>query len=185
MRRKGPIAGLLFMGVLIVLGTMGLVYGSWTETLNINGTVETGDVNVSIESKSIDEGGEKLKDIASCEQSASDTDDDTKDDKVAVTILNGFPGYSCHFWTNITNTGSLPVSVSAVLTGVNTDALRVDRSDDDPDLPKGDCEEAQLNTGQTTFCDWTVHVLKGADQDANYGFEINITAELINKPAAE
>jgi hypothetical protein len=185
MQRKGAISGLLFMGVLIVLGTMGLVYGSWSENLNINGSVQTGEVNVEIESKLVEENGEKGKEIATCLQDAVSTDPtDPKADKVIVKLDNAFPGYSCHFWTNIHNRGTLPVSVTAQLKidPITAGAIRVERSADNPDLPKGDCENFQLAPGDVEFCDWTVFVLKGAEQDADYEFGVNIFAELINKP---
>lgn len=46
MKRKPFLTtGALFMGIMIVLGTIGIVNGLWSKTLQINGTVTTGDLN--------------------------------------------------------------------------------------------------------------------------------------------
>lgn len=45
-KKKGFIsAGVLFMGLIVMLGLIGVVSGLWSKNLVINGTVETGDLN--------------------------------------------------------------------------------------------------------------------------------------------
>ncbi len=196
MRGNGAISGLLFMGVLFVLGTMGLVYGSWSESLNINGNVQTGTVNVFIFDDNIpDELNSDPKGVAACNQAESVTGGGSgavagvaptppieKNDKVTVSISNAFPGYQCHFWTTVVNAGTLPVAVVGTLKDVPAGITVVSSADTDK---KGDCEEAQLPPGGETFCDWTVTVTKAAAQDTKYSFGVNITATLLNKPIAD
>ena len=174
---------MLFMGVLIVLATMGLVYGSWQANVDINGAVTTGNVNVELVVIGAQENdAEKGKNFANCSAEAfdivSDAPNDPKDDKVQLTINNGFPGYSCNLSINLVNRGSLPVVVSGTVkaNAASEGAISVTPKTDD-------CETLQLNPGDIIYCDWDIGVLKGADQKAVYEFDINVTADLINKPA--
>ena len=206
MKSKKALGGLLAMGVILALAALGLVYTNWDQTFTINGNVSTGTVEVNAERFCDNAGadcawdnegaGQKItKDIGSCVHTGSG-------DKFTLTISNGYPGYRCHFWINITNKGQLPVEVTSMIKNVST-GLKVTQVTDtgswDPVangypalpgglFPKGDCKEAQLAPGETTFCDFDVEVNKNAPEGAGKDgpalkFTINVLAELLNKPA--
>jgi hypothetical protein len=199
MKRKTAVTGLLFMGVLVAAATLGLVYGNWAERINLNGTVQTGNLDVSLNQvNGVTETEAKGKDIGTCDVQIGPEVD--KFNKVRVTIGNGYPGYSCKFWINLTNTGTLPVELSSAVKNLPAGITVTPVPDGfypEHGIQKGDCQGVdidadgvpaatanQLNPGDTVFCDWRVSVTKAALQETTYEFSINILAELLNKPAA-
>lgn len=193
MQRKKAVGWLLAMGVILALATLGLVYTNWSQKLTINGNVNTGSLNVNweVECAGLDpnvgctvDNEVGKKDIGEC------TIDQSGSKKIDIVITNGYPGYVCHFWTNITNKGSLDVVIANTPT-FNAAWLDVDQvtttfvpGDWTPaagSLSKGDCKNPQLPGGGTIdFCDWEITVLKGAPQDTKIPFSIQITATLVN-----
>jgi len=177
MKRKTMTTGLLAMGIVIALATLGLVVGNWAQSLSINGNVQTGNLGARIESKLTADNDPK--DVATCTSS-----NDAEGTKVSVQITNAYPGYQCHFWTNVINTDKLPISVSAVPKNISA-GLTLIRSDDipanagEPTDPKGDCTADQLLAGEVEYCDWDVVVDKSVAQGATLGFDINICAGLV------
>ena len=207
MQSKKALGGLLAMGVVLALAALGLVYTNWDQTFTINGNVSTGTVEVNAirfcDNAGADcawdnEGEDQkiTKDIARCIHTESGK-------TFTLTISNGYPGYQCHFWLNITNKGQLPVTVTNeiknVSTGITvtqvTDGLWDPVANGYPPLPgnlflKGDCKAAQLAPGETTLCDFDValdkNIQEGAGKDGKPAlkFTINVLAELLNKPAS-
>lgn len=212
MQRKKAVGGLLAMGLLLALATMALVYTNWGQNLTINGSVTTGSVDVkairvcdigtgvpgdppcTLDNEGV--GAKVTKDIGSCvfaQPSAK---------KFTVTITNGYPGYKCHFWINVTNNSKLPVSVSHAISALPTGIKVTPVADGAWDavakgyppllgtdglpttFPKGNCTEAQLGLNETTFCDFDVAVNKTAAQGTTSPFTIDVSADLLNKPAS-
>lgn len=203
MKRKTAIGGLLLMGVMIAMATLALVYGNWAQRFAINGTVQTGTVNVKalricgpLEDPPCafdneGEGAKVTKDVGQCAL--------TQDGKkFTLTITNGYPGYKCHFWIDIVNNGKLPVTVRHRISELPQGIKVTPVADGDwnpvdngyPPLPeggtfpKGDCTADQLNQGGITFCDFDVQVNKNAEQGQDLSFSIDVLAELLNKPPA-
>jgi len=92
---------------MLTLSLAGLAYAHWVDTLFINGTINTGSINVkytyvACSDTGIDPGYNK--DIANCTTTIS------ADGKTFLfTINNAYPSY--HFWltVNVTNLGTVPV----------------------------------------------------------------------------
>ena len=214
MQSKKAVGGLLAMGLLVALATMALVFTNWEQRLQINGNVTTGSVDVNAvrfcDLTGADcawdnegPGAKVTKEIASCVH----TQPSAK--KFVVTIENGYPGFKCHVWINITSKTKLPVVVSnRIAISPDDGSIKVTQVADtgawDPTAhgypalppltdpvtgapipntpPKGDCKEAQLTgPNETTFCDFDIEVNKTAAQGTKYTFTIDVTAELLNK----
>ena len=70
--------------LMITLGTMGLAYGAWSDTLYVNGNVSTGTFDVVMDYMYYD------YDVAGCSASIS-ADGKT----LTVAIANAYPGFHC------------------------------------------------------------------------------------------
>jgi len=89
----------LFAVALIALMVAGLAYAHWTETLVLEGTVETGELNLTWSCECWD--NEQLKDVG-------DVDCDIEGDNLTITVSNAYPCYEVRGRINITNTGTVP-----------------------------------------------------------------------------
>ena len=95
--------------LLIALATLGLAYGSWTDQLNINGTVGTGTFDVRMDSLYMDFAA------PGCDAAIS-ADGKT----LTVTIANAYPGYSCAGGVSIKNVGTVPAKINGLVQVTNT-----------------------------------------------------------------
>lgn len=102
-------ASLLALFLILSLATVGVAYGLWSETLHIEGEVETGDVSV-IWTKAICADKETLKDVGS----VSGEIDSADPGHLYFHIENGYPGYEGDCEVEYTSTGSIPVHVEAI-----------------------------------------------------------------------
>jgi hypothetical protein len=132
--------GLLALALVLALGTLGVGYAAWTDTINISGTVNTGSVDLNVVSYS---GTWIYKDLdndalvlyhwkLSPEQMASwnkilvayaEATAGATDDSVVVTIDNAFPCQELTADFVIKYAGTIPVKVDAEITGTTGDAL--------------------------------------------------------------
>jgi hypothetical protein len=100
---------------LLVLGGMGLVFGNWTDNLNINGSVRTAEIQVDwvivgtlcTDNDGSGAPGDPGKNVGS-------TLRNLVDGKIVITTTNGYPGYSAKCNATIQNTGKLPVRVGGL-----------------------------------------------------------------------
>jgi len=112
MKMKFGKVGLLFLVLTLVLGSMGVGYAMWDKTLDINGTVNTGEVNLEIISASSDDIGidpGKDKDVGSTTVAI-----DPGLQSITVTVTNGYPCYEVYVHFTVHNNGSVPVKLQAV-----------------------------------------------------------------------
>ena len=130
--------GALFMVLVIMLALLGVGYAFWSETLTIEGTVTTGEVDVEFSTyepvECVDtqtglcEEEPELKDSAAeCTVEwlggEGDFDDvpllDNGSNLLQVTVTGMYPSYHCKVSFDVTSTGSVPVHVKPpVYTGV-------------------------------------------------------------------
>lgn len=104
---------LITLAVVACMGLAGLALAWWTDALALNGTVQTGEVNVKFTAASTNDEGNSIdpdqdRNVASKE--AQIVDDKT----VQFTITNGYPGYKAEGYATILNAGTIPVKVTAV-----------------------------------------------------------------------
>jgi len=90
----------LFALVMIALTVAGFAYAHWTEKLVINGTVNTGKLDLAWSCECWDNDDE-LKDVGeiSC---------NIEDDTLTITVNNAYPCYEVGGTINITNVGTVP-----------------------------------------------------------------------------
>ena len=128
--------GLLCLALVLALGTLGVAYAAWTDTIFINGTVNTGSVDIAIVNLSstwvykvpgappeiVVVHGWVPAPPAGSELIASAVAYSTVDDEVTITINNAFPCVDLTADILVKYEGTIPVKVDAVLTSWSGDA---------------------------------------------------------------
>lgn len=91
--------------LLIALASFGIAYGAWTDTLNINGTVGTGSLDIDFDPAmaKVHTETDPLN-VATCTVTATE-------DLATLTIENAYPGVTCKAELVIKNTGTIPVNI--------------------------------------------------------------------------
>jgi hypothetical protein len=91
----------LFAVVMIALMVAGFAYAHWTETLVINGTVKTGELDLRWSCQCWDNDEPPLKDVGeiSC---------DIEGDTLTITVTNAYPCYKVGGEIDIENVGTVP-----------------------------------------------------------------------------
>ena len=134
--------GIVFLVLVMVLATLGIGYAMWDKTLDITGTVVTGEVNAEFTAAYTDDDGvindadhdgtdgadvgdpdasgknvlRKDKDVGS---SSAEVGADKQ--TASVTVLNAYPCYYTTAFFGIHNSGSIPVKVQVWEEHVNVD----------------------------------------------------------------
>ncbi len=172
---SSKIVGILALTIL--LASLATAYAMWSETLRINVTINTGEVDVEWSDWACsDEGPDpqapgfdnsEEKDVASCIVEPELYDDEGDVIKLRVTITNAYPGYQPEFKFLVDNIGSIPVKLyDYEITGVDDTALDVEFH-----VPA----DTQIHPGDASEYDMTVTVLQTAEEGATYTFEITLT----------
>jgi hypothetical protein len=118
--------GLVCLALVLAMGALGVGYAHWSQTLYINGTVETGTFIVAWSELNVYEDDEYLeKDVGSCDGSmdvwkASKVDPLTGltidgYEKVVVSVSNAYPGYFVHIVLAVDNFGTIPAHVIEIV----------------------------------------------------------------------
>jgi len=122
MNKRLPL-GFLAILLIVLLAGVGVAYGLWSETLTIDGTVNTGEVDVGFSGPYVSEWVEvngtaqiepKEKDkYAECDAWATDLDPKS-DGKEGITIAvsGAYPSYHCAVKFDISNLGTVPVHIT-------------------------------------------------------------------------
>ena len=155
----------LVVALVVAIATLGVVHGVWANTLTIDRSMNTGQVNANFIGASTDDPPGTIdpgydKDVASCEATVVSTD------LVAVVIINAYPSYTCTFSTTIYNGGTLPERRDPLLFDVPP-ALTV------TDL--NDLTGVVLDPGEEDIEEFAMHVEQEAEQGAIYYFTIKKT----------
>jgi len=114
--RRRPHKALLMVFLVMTLAAAGVVYAHWTDTLEVEAQVQTGDVEIGWTGAICSEfydwpwppegfGEVEGKDVGST--SVEITDPHT----MVLTVENGYPSYSVDCEIEFTNTGSIPVII--------------------------------------------------------------------------
>lgn len=92
----------LFLGLILALGAIGVVNGLWSQNLTVNGIVATGDLNADWADLTTDDYGLE-PDQCSVVGNGS---------RIATaSITNALPGYVCTISGGVNNTGSIPFNI--------------------------------------------------------------------------
>jgi hypothetical protein len=118
MKNCNHFAKLSALLLLLMLATLGMAYGQWTEALSANGTVTTGEVNVDFVDFDCHD-NESLASIGAVLNSEKNT--------LQMSVDNAYPGYVGRCSTDFVVRGTLPVYIKSIdfapgggLTGCST-----------------------------------------------------------------
>ena len=114
--------GLLLSALVLALGALGVGYAMWDKTLTVEGTVNTGEVNMEIVSISSDDIGIDLgflidgvtpkdKDVGWTEVQIDPMDNQ----KGIVTVHNAYPCYENYVHFSGWNSGTVPVKLQDII----------------------------------------------------------------------
>src|SRR5574341_823112 len=195
-KKSMPMTALVVV-LLISLATMAVGYGLWSETLYINGTVNTGEVNAELSIQEVDQGDFPFfnqndrsddyevegKDIANCAVGLS-ADKKTLD----ITITKGYPSFWCWVEFDVHNTGTIPIKVhqpkvlgAPPQTEVSTRFQWCYHFPFSPPPPPPVDEHPQLERSERVYCVLGFHVEQGAKENATYEFAAIVGAHQWNE----
>jgi hypothetical protein len=155
--------GILFMVLVMALAALGVGYGHWTKTLDINGSVTTGEVNADFDSASTSDTGIDpgyTKDVGTCTVSGVGTQ------TLTITVDNAYPSYTCDVDFTITNTGTIPLKVNALSLTGGAPEVTVDWTT----VAVGQ----QIEPGEEAPGDIHIHVEQCAAENTTYTFDAQI-----------
>lgn len=199
MNKRLPL-GLLAILLIVLLAGVGVAYGLWSETLTINGTVDTGDVDVGFGQVTITEkvvdyfldgpnGQEKPEpaekaNAANCYYRIDNTGLDNE--TLVVWTENAYPSWRCYVDFYVKSIGSVPVHV------FTPERIPVQNSDDD--LPEAfwcdftpktqtNITYEQLHTNEQLLCHINIHFHdnEGIQENSTYYFKYKIVAKQWNR----
>jgi len=175
--KKAGIFVALVMGLMVVAAT----YAVWTETLNVSGSVATGELDVAFTSAEVtydsdDDTG--LAGTADTTCTLSDTDYDGDYDLATITVSDGYPCYESVVTLEITNVGTIAAKVTSVEVSnpdeVSVDVSLYDAGGNDITLPY------TMDSGEIIYADVTIHVEDSAAELSDYSFTVTISATQFN-----
>lgn len=196
-RRALPVGTILIV-LAILLATMGVGYGLWSQVLTINGIVHTGEVDAALSVDEVDEGPQwddngfdedeeaNGKDVAECSYQFVDPY------TLNVTITNGYPSYNCWLEFDVHNTGTIPViAEQPVLTYPPelTVELYGCYHDGDANLltpvPAPQLDPVGMGPGDSVaFCWIRAHVDQEAAELATYNYQATVCVHQWNEAAS-
>jgi len=179
MRSKGLIG--VFGLLVILLLVLGVAYAHWSDSISINGTVETGTMSMGFTGEyTCVEEEPKDKEVAgfTVEFTGSYTDPKTGKSgytKMTITITNAYPCYKLTCTCKVSNTGTIPIDV---LDPVITAPDEVDVSVWYEDLEGNVLSTPfQADTCSSWILKVVVHVTQYAGENASYTFEVTLPYE--------
>jgi hypothetical protein len=173
-REKAFPIGALLLVVVVAAALMGVGYGLWSKTLDIGGTVETGEVNAEFVLGAVTE-EDHGKDVGDCTAALLDPE------TLEVTVSNGYPSYECWVDFQVRNPGGIPIHIYQPdftslppSTEVTVDSTAC--YDDDLQVHEGE---------SSPVCTIHVHVEQGGAQNATYTFAATVEARQFNEPRCD
>jgi predicted ribosomally synthesized peptide with SipW-like signal peptide len=126
MNKRLPL-GLLAILLIVLLAGIGVAYGLWSETLTIDGTVNTGEVNITFDGFKVYEGvqvgnqpvGPEKPDKAPYANCAARITGANDSEKLEVTVDGAYPSWHCYVFFKVKSTGTVPVHVYQPVAGRN------------------------------------------------------------------
>lgn len=187
-KRKLPL-GVAAVLLVLALTTIGVAFGLWSKVMTIDGTVNTGNLQVDWSYASsgdpfgaVDTGYTKDVGRLDCEI-------DTDPQILRFTVHNGYPSYTADCQVEYTNTGSIPVNVigfaivpgvgltNCVLDDIQGDTLSCDQLT----IIFVDNEGQQMDPGWKFASSVRIHVEQPAEQEAIYDFDVVLCAAQWNE----
>jgi hypothetical protein len=171
--------GLLCLAIVLALGSLGVGFALWSETLYINGTVYTGEVDVQWTWCSCSE--IESKDVATVTCDISDPY------TLYFTVDNGYPCYTADCEVELTNVGTVPVIIENITVTPDNFTIASASGANDGELyvVYNDGWKSQLHPypdqPHTSASSIRIHVEQCAAQGATYTFTVTIDAYQYNE----
>jgi hypothetical protein len=150
--------------LLIALMVAGIAFAMWDKTIYLNGTVETGEVDLECVSVADDDNGidpGKDKDVGDTTALIDPTDPQI----IHVLITNGYPSYHVYVHCTILNTGTIPVKLQDIIHTSVPPELTVEASDSIGE---------QVDPGERRDYTLYIHVEQNAAELATYYFTVEL-----------
>src|SRR5262249_16209761 len=107
-RRKLHLIAMVSLLAVVALGSMGLGYALWSDTLLISGTVNTGTLTMKFAAPANVGDNEGSTNVGTCTPAVS-----SNGKTLSVTVGNAYPGYECHFDAVVKSEGTVPGVLNA------------------------------------------------------------------------
>jgi hypothetical protein len=175
--------GAIIATLAIVLSAFGFAFAHWTDTLVIEGTINTGtligeltwEVWLPNENDKTDLG---YQEVATVECEGSDTDDDSYIDTLDFKLHNVYPSLNVLVIIDVHCRGTIPIALTGFeedVSGMN--GIIMTRQGQGWYSPDGATPE-QIDPCQTLYYYWLFHVEQETAQDSEG--EFTVTIELTN-----
>lgn len=158
----------------IVLAALGLALAMWSETLMVNVTVETGEVDVKFSGWACSDIGpdpqaegfynSEGKNVAWCSVVEGEKDDEGDLIELVVTIGNAYPGYTVEVYLYIDNIGTIPVKL------YDYELTFEEPIEYELSIP----EDTQLHPGETATYILKITIPQEADECAEYTGKVTL-----------
>jgi len=151
----------LFIVPMLILSTTGLAYAMWSETLRINVTVNTGEVDVEWSSWNCTDTGIDpgyTKNVSACYVTNETSDSEGDVIKLNVTIVNAYPSYNVTVYGEVDNIGTIPVKFLKAFIDMDNDGVF-----DGDDVEMTLCVVYDLDLDNDTKADVNVHLFLADD----------------------
>lgn len=172
----------MFVALILALGMSGLAYATWSETLMISGTVNTGTVDVEWSECSSGDSEIEGKDVSSiiCEIDPDDSN------TMIVTVTNAYPCIDYWNVVDIHCVGSVPVHLYEVFVSPQDPNVLVEiLYYEDAACTMSASIPVQLHTDDTIYVKIHVHITNDAEPNHIYTFTAQIDAVQWNMPWPE
>jgi len=174
-----------FAILMIALGVAGFAYAHWSETLYLNGTVNTGSVCAewSFSAELINNTKPEYGPVATITYAFSDSDQDGCNDTLTVTLNNAFPSLTVKGMIDVHNCGTIPIGiydynwtitdpkgVASAVELVNVDFyLKAPNGTKYPitmDIEEWIEEVNQIDPGWSLVCEFEIHFTQALPENA-------------------
>lgn len=179
----------IFASLILALGMSGVAYATWQESLYIEGTVNTGTMDMGwIEVKSWDTDDYAHWGYMDANKNVSDIDCVVSADPniLTVTVTNAYPCIDYYNLVELKNIGTIPVHIYLVPFAADP-VVEVDITYySSYDIHSGGVPitqpPVQIHQGDSIYALIHVHLTQEADMDAIYYFNAEIVAVQWNLP---
>jgi hypothetical protein len=171
MRRYLGKIGAICLVLTLCLAAIGVAYGHWTETLNIEGVAETGDMDVGfLNAIASDNEEPPIDDWGETSVTLHNYDGDSDYEWMQVNLVDGYYCYVGIVNFDVHNNGTIPVAVSAIIiTEPAGGEIEVALSG----IAVGDV----IDPNQSIPCILTAHIV---DQDGSGDGSFSVHIEVVN-----
>ncbi len=97
------------LALLALTASIGVAMAMWTETLKVNVSINTGEVNLDFDAWCVEHPEVEGKDVGSCD--AYITEDKYGTPVLMINVSNAYPWYGFTVYLRINNTGTIPVKI--------------------------------------------------------------------------